>query len=248
MKKKRVLIFIITFQASYRLLDVYKKISLTKNKNFKCSVLISDDHSRDNTFEYAKKIKKENKNVIINLNKTNLGYGAHIKKCLMFALKKKFDFAIMIHGDGQYSPIYIERILKEFQKNSKLCAVTGSRTLKGIRNATAGGMPLYKLIGNILLTKIHNFVLNTNFTDAHSGLWGYNLTYLKSKRFLKLSNSYNFDQHMRFFYINNNLIIKEIPIKTRYGDERSQLHIIYAIKFFFEILRFKINKKTFFKI
>ena len=27
--------------------------------------------------------------------------------------------------------------------------------------------------------------------------------------------------------------IKEIPIKTIYADERSQLHILYAIKFFF---------------
>ena len=29
------------------------------------------------------------------------------------------------------------------------------------------------------------------------------------------------------------LHIKEIPIKTIYADERSQLHVVYAIKFFF---------------
>ena len=106
-------------------------------------------------------------------------------------------------------------------------------------------MPFYKLIGNIFLTKIQNLFLNTKFTDAHSGLWGYNLKYLKSKKFIKLTNSFNFDQHMRFYYIANKLTISEIPINTRYGDERSQLHIIYAMKFFIEIFNFMFNRNKF---
>ena len=245
MKKKSVLIFIIAYKASHRLLDVFKKIPLSENKNFNLAVLISDDNSNDDTFDYAIKIKSKKKKVIINSNKVNLGYGAHIKKCLLFALKKKFDYAIMIHGDGQYNPIYIKNILREFKKNSNLGAVTGSRILKGINKVTEGGMPFYKLIGNILLTKIHNLFLNTSFSDAHSGLWGYNLKYLKSKKFMRLTNSFNFDQHMRFYYIANKLTISEIPINTKYGDERSQLHIVYAMKFFFEIFNFIINKNKF---
>ena len=245
MKKKKVLVFIITYKASYRLLDVFKKISFNKDKSFDLSVLISDDNSKDDTFDYAKKIKSKKKKVILNLNKINLGYGAHIKRCLLFALKKKFDYAIMIHGDGQYSPIYIKNILREFERNSNLGAVTGSRILKGINKVKAGGMPFYKLIGNIFLTKIQNLFLNTKFTDAHSGLWGYNLKYLKSKKFIKLTNSFNFDQHMRFYYIANKLTISEIPINTRYGDERSQLHIIYAMKFFIEIFNFMFNRNKF---
>ena len=151
----------------------------------------------------------------------------------------------MIHGDGQYNPVYISDILNQFNKNSNLGAVTGSRILKGISKVTAGGMPFYKLIGNILLTKIHNFFLNTKFSDAHSGLWGYNLKYLKSKKFIKLTNSFNFDQHMRFYYIANKIKVSEIPINTKYGDERSQLHIVYAMKFFFEIFNFLLNKDNF---
>ena len=245
MKKKNVLIFIITYKASHRLLDVFNKIPFNKNKGFKLTILISDDNSNDDTFEYAKKIKSKKTNVIINSNKVNLGYGAHIKKCLLFALKKKFDYAIMIHGDGQYNPVYISDILNQFNKNSNLGAVTGSRILKGISKVTAGGMPFYKLIGNILLTKIHNFFLNTKFSDAHSGLWGYNLKYLKSKKFIKLTNSFNFDQHMRFYYIANKIKVSEIPINTKYGDERSQLHIVYAMKFFFEIFNFLLTKDNF---
>ena len=245
MKKKKVLIFILCYKASFRLLKVFNKIPFNKNKDFDLSVLISDDNSKDDTLHYAKKIKLIQKKIFINSNKINLGYGAHIKKCFLFALKNKFDYAIMIHGDGQYSPIYITDILKKFKKNKDLGAVTGSRILKGYKEATKGGMPFYKLIGNILLTKFHNLFLNTFFSDAHSGLWGYNLKYLKSKKFLKLTNSFNFDQQMRFYYMANKLNISEIPINTKYGDERSQLHILYAHKLFFQIFDYIINRKRY---
>ena len=56
--KDKILIFIITYKASFRVLDVIRKIPFKylKNKNYK--ILISDDDSRDNTIEFIKKIKK----------------------------------------------------------------------------------------------------------------------------------------------------------------------------------------------
>jgi hypothetical protein len=41
---------------------------------------------------------------------------------------------------------------------------------------------------------------------------------------------------MRINLLKNNLEIKEIPIKTIYGTERSSVHLEYAIKFFFETI------------
>lgn len=84
--KKKILIFIISYKASYRVLHVYQKIPFKNLKNFFVRVLFSDDFSNDDTINYIKKIK--NNNVYINENKNNLGYGAHIKKCLNFAIKK----------------------------------------------------------------------------------------------------------------------------------------------------------------
>ena len=63
------------------------------------------------------------------------------------------------------------------------------------------------------------------------------------------TNGFNFDQQIRFQYIYKNQKISEIPINSRYADERSQLHVIYAIRFFFETIIFffakidLINKK-----
>ena len=45
---------------------------------------------------------------------------------------------------------------------------------------------------------------------------------------------------MRINLVKKKLEIKEIPIKTIYGNERSSVHFIYAIKFFFETIFKKI--------
>jgi len=251
---KKVLIFIITYKASYRLRDVFNDIPFKKLRNYKMDILISDDSSKDDTIEFAKKIKKNNngKKIFINENKKNIGYGAHIKKCLNFSLKKNYNYAVMIHGDGQYSPKYIPSLLKQLINNDEIGACTGSRVLKGSKNALRGGMPFYKLIGNIVLTKIFNFLLTKKYTDTHTGLWAYNLSFLKNKKFMHLTNSFNFDQEFRFLNILSNKTISEISIKTKYGDERSQLHIIYAINFFlksllFFLIKIKIVKSAKFK-
>ena len=62
--KDKILIFIITYKASFRVLDVIKKIPFKylKDKNYK--ILISDDDSKDNTIEFIKKIKKKYSNKV----------------------------------------------------------------------------------------------------------------------------------------------------------------------------------------
>ncbi len=249
MPKKKLLIFIITYKASYRLNEVIKKISFKNLSSYNTSILISDDASGDDTIKYAKSIKsKMKKNIFVNINKKNLGYGGNIKKCLNFSIKKKFDYSVMIHGDGQYDPKYIPHLLNWFLKNDKISASTGSRLLMGTHKAKKGNMPFYKLIGNITLTKIFNFLLNTNFTDAHTGLWAYNLTHLRKMNFRLLTDGYNFDNEFRFLNILNNKIIKEISIQAKYGDEKSQLHIKYAIRFFLNTLLFFLAKKKLFHL
>ena len=142
----------------------------------------------------------------------------------------------------RFNPRYIPDLLLKLEDN-KVSAATGSRILSGINTVRSGGMPLYKMAGNILLTKLFNFLLNKKFTDAHTGLWAYNLNFLKNRKFNLLTNSFNFDQEFRFKNVLNNNLIKEIPIQTKYGDERSQLHIKYAIKFFLNCILFFFVKK-----
>ena len=72
MKKKKLLIFIITYKASFRLQTVCNKIPFNKLKKYKTTLLISDDESKDDTIKYARKIYLMNKNIKLNLNKKNI--------------------------------------------------------------------------------------------------------------------------------------------------------------------------------
>ena len=225
----KVLLFIITYKASYRVVKVINEIPINYFKKFNYKILISDDLSQDSTINYIKNIKQKHKKIILNFNKKNLGYGANIKKCLNYAYKNNYDYAAMIHGDNQYSSKYLKKMFSLIMEK-KCSAVTGSRMLYK-KDALKGGMPLYKFIGNVFLTKVFNFFNDTNFSDCHTGYWVYNLKNIKKIWLNKFDNGFLFDLDMRKKIVDNKLKIHEIPIKTRYGNERSSFHIVYAIRF-----------------
>ena len=238
--KDKILIFIITYKASYRVKNVVQKIPLRyfRNKNFK--IYISDDDSKDDTIDYIRQIKKKYKSkVIVNFIKKNVGYGANIKKCLNYAYKNKFSHAVMIHGDNQYNPKYIIKMLDNLLKDNKTAAAVGSRMTKKT-NALKGKMPIYKFIGNIFLTGLFNLLHRTKFTDCHTGYWAYNLKLIKENTFKNLDDNFCFDIDLRLQLVSEGKYIKEIPIKTFYGTERSSVHLIYALRFFLKTIIFKL--------
>lgn len=228
MKKKKILIFIVSYQSSFRLLTIMNKLKKINKKKDTYKILIRDDCSTDNTIDYLKKIKTTKKVKII-INKKNLGYGANIKKCLSYAIDQKFDYAIMIHGDDQYDSKYIPIMVKNLKKES-VHFITGSRMINK-KDALKGGMPLYKFFGNIVLSTIFNILCKTNFTDSHTGLWGYKLKIFNKIKLNEIDNAINFDSHLRIKAINNGLNIKEFPIKTYYRTEKSSWHFIYSFNF-----------------
>lgn len=230
---KKLLIFIVTYNSSFRLKLILKKIQKIKKINYK--ILISDDCSTDDTSVY---IPKKNKKIYVNINKRNLGYGGNVKKCINFAIKKRFDYAVMIHGDNQYDANYIPKLYKTLSKYN-VDAVTGTR-MKNFKSALNGKMPLYKFIGNYILTKIFNLYFNTHFSDAHTGLWMYKLETFKNVKFNSLDSKFNFDNQLRIQFIKLNKKILEIPIKTYYRNEKSSFHLIYSIKYLIDIF---FNKK-----
>ena len=239
--KKKILIFIVTYKASFRILNLIKKIPFKYLSKYNFEIYISDDDSDDKvTVKYINLVKSQyGSKVKINFNKKNLGYGGNIKKCLSYAFKRKFDYALMLHGDNQYNPKYISKMLNIITSSNKYSAVSGSRMIKKDL-ALKGKMPFYKFLGNIVLTKFFNFLFYTKFTDCHTGYWAYNLKKINKKFFFNCDNNFCFDIDLRLQLVNNNLSIKEIPIKTFYGTEKSSFHIIYAIRFFFKIFKYKL--------
>ena len=226
----KILLFIVTYKASYRVVKVIDEIPKKYFAKYNYKILISDDSSNDSTIKYMKILKKKNNKVILNFNKKNIGYGANIKRCMNYAYKNGYDYAAMIHGDNQYSSKFLGQMFNDIIKN-KFAAVTGSRMIKR-KDALKGGMPLYKFLGNIFLTKIFNLFNQSKFSDCHTGYWVYNLGQIKQKWLKNFDNGFLFDLDMRQKLLKKKLKISEVSIPTRYGDERSSVHFNYAIRFF----------------
>jgi 2-polyprenyl-3-methyl-5-hydroxy-6-metoxy-1,4-benzoquinol methylase len=86
-------------------------------------------------------------------------------------------------------------------------------------SALRGGMPLYKYVGNKILTAIENWLLRTSLSEFHSGYRVYSVRALKRIPFHLNTRDFHFDTQIIIQLAVARLRIKEIPIPTYYGDE-----------------------------
>jgi hypothetical protein len=98
---------------------------------------------------------------------------------------------VLLHGDGQYAPEVLPRILNPFS-DPDTAAVLGSRMMTS-GAARRGGMPLYKRLGNRILTGIENRLLNADLTEFHSGYRAYRVSALAEIPFQYNTNDFHFD-------------------------------------------------------
>ena len=121
----------------------------------------------------------------------NLGYGGNQKSGYRWAIDHGLDVVVLLHGDGQYAPEVIEDLVAPLVEGSA-DAVFGSRMLtKGA--ARAGGMPLYKFVGNRILTTVQNALVGLRLSEWHSGYRAYRVDALADIPFDSYSDGFDFD-------------------------------------------------------
>lgn len=218
-RKHRLCIFVIAYHAETTLVQVLNRIPRSIFEQFECEVLIVDDASKDRTFEIGHDYKQQNPTLPITVlkNTLNQGYGGNQKVGYTYAIERGFHFVAMLHGDGQYAPEELPRLLEPLVGGSA-DAVFGSRMMERFA-ALRGGMPLYKFVGNKILTQIENTLLGSQLSEFHSGYRIYSVAALKSIPFTMNSNEFHFDTEIIIQLLNAGLRIKELPIPTYYGDE-----------------------------
>jgi glycosyltransferase involved in cell wall biosynthesis len=194
-----------------------------KKSQLNIEILIIDDASNDSTLKKIKSIKDKYKDYKITCisNKVNLGYGGNQKNGYYYAIKNNFDYVVLLHGDGQYAPEKVLDMLNPLV-NNRADAVQGSRMIKKT-DALKGGMPLYKFVGNIILTFIQNLLTGLNLSEYHSGYRSYRVSALKEIPFKLNSNQFEFDTQILIQFSIAKKKIYEIPIPTFYGKEFSSL-------------------------
>jgi glycosyltransferase involved in cell wall biosynthesis len=241
-QRKRIGIFVIAYNAVNKLdwtLDRVPKSVWDKVDE----VFLFDDCSTDNTYYAAvgyKSVKGIEK-LTIHRNPNNLRYGGNQKAGYQYAIARELDVVVMLHADGQYAPEVLPQLLEPFE-NDEADMVFGSRMASG-GNPLQGGMPLYKFLGNKILTFLENRITGMNLSEFHSGYRIYSCEALKNIPFMLNSNDWHFDTDIIIQFHEAGLRIKELPIPTYYGDEICYVNgIAYAFNCVKSALKYRLHK------
>ena len=237
-QKQRLLIFVIAYYAEETLTWVLERIPQEVFDLYACEILIVDDASQDRTFDIGRHYKKQHPDTPVTVlrNAYTQGYGGNQKVGYTYAIAQGFDFVAMIHGDGQYAPEELPRLVRPLSRG-EADAVFGSRMMTGA-GALRGGMPFYKFVGNKVLTRAQNLLLGSKLSEFHSGYRIYTTAALRKIHYKLNSNDFHFDTEVIVQLLNAGLKILELPIPTYYGDEICRVNgLKYAGNVMLAVLR-----------
>ena len=231
--KPRVLIFIVAYNAERTIQHVLRRVP-AELQRYDTEVLIIDDASQDQTFERGEEFRRVGEmpfKVTVLFNPVNQGYGGNQKVGFHYAIRNGFDYVVLLHGDGQYAPECLPMLLQPLV-DGEADAVFGSRMLTE-NGALKGGMPLYKFVGNKILTAYQNFVLGSKLSEFHSGYRLYSVKALAKLPFSLNTNVFHFDTEIIIQFLFAGLRIKELPIPTYYGDEICH---VYGLQYAWDVV------------
>jgi glycosyltransferase involved in cell wall biosynthesis len=219
LKENRVAVFIVSYNAERHIESVLARIPTWVSEKL-AEVFIIDDSSKDATVRKAVASDWSSGHAPLRVFKTpyNQGYGGNQRLGYRYAIAQGFEIVVLLHGDGQYAPEFLPDILAEYSRPSGADAVYGSRFMTKW-GALKGGMPVYKFVGNRILTWLQNRIIGTRLSEMHSGYRSYRTSALKKVPFQANSLGFDFDSDIIIQFAAAGLTIREVAIPTFYGDE-----------------------------
>lgn len=241
----RIGILVVAYNAATTLAQTLDRIPESFRDKI-AEVFVCDDASTDATYLVGLGYQQTNSDLPLTVirHPRNLGYGGNQKAGYQLAIEHGLDIVVLLHGDGQYAPEILPDIVAPLIDGS--CdAVFGSRMMeKGA--ARKGGMPLYKFVGNRILTKVENTLLGSELSEFHSGYRAYSVSALAAIPFDRNSDGFNFDTQIIIQMIDAGKKIVEIPIPTYYGDEVCYVNgMKYAKDVTADVLTYRLGKLGF---
>jgi glycosyltransferase involved in cell wall biosynthesis len=246
-REGRVLVLILAYNAERHIRGVLERIPDALLNSSEVHFLVLDDASDDAGVEAAMAwvARHDVTNVTVLRNGVNQGYGGNQKLGFRLALDCSFDFAVLLHGDGQYSPALLPALIEVWRRTGA-DVVLGTR-MWSVASARRGGMPAYKVAGNRILTRLQNFLTGERLSEYHTGLRGYATAFLRKVPFEINTNDFHFDTEILLQAFHARARVTELNIPTHYGDERCHVNgLKYAYNVLKATLQFRLHQKGMF--
>ncbi len=229
-QRPRLLVLVVAYHAETTIQRTLTRIPARLLDDYAVEALVIDDSSGDATFERGDELRRAASlpfALTVLVNPVNQGYGGNQKIGFHYAIEHGFDVVALVHGDGQYAPECLPDLAAPLA-SGEADAVFGSRMMVP-GEARRGGMPLYKYVGNRILTAIQNRLLRSHLSEFHSGYRLYTTAALRRIPFHLNDNGFRFDTDIIIQLMGTGARIRELPIPTYYGDEISRVNgLAYA--------------------
>jgi glycosyltransferase involved in cell wall biosynthesis len=241
---ERIGVLVVAYNAASTLCAVLDRLP-ESFRNRVDAILVCDDASQDETYQVGLEYQARSElPVTVIRHPRNLGYGGNQKSGYHWAIEHGLDVVVLLHGDGQYAPEVIEDLLDPIERGTA-DAVFGSRMMVP-GSARLGGMPLYKFVGNRILTTVSNTLADIDLSEWHSGYRAYRVDALADIPFASNSDGFDFDTEIILQLHEAGKAIVEVPIPTYYGDEICRVNgMRYAADVTRDVVRYRLHKMGF---
>lgn len=184
-----------------------------------------DDGCPEGTGRYIED-RVEDYRVTVMYHDENLGVGGAMKSGYRAALADDMDVIVKVDGDGQMDPGEIPRLIDpilsdaaDYTKGNRFYRLTG-----------IGSMPPARLIGNTALSFVSK--LSTGYWqlfDPNNGFTAIDAGVLELLPLDDIDDGYFFESDMLFRLNTLRAVVLDIPMRARYGEERSGIRLHRAI-------------------
>lgn len=219
--KKKVIVYLPAYNSAKTLVKTVKYIP----KQSYDELLLVDDGSRDSTVRIAKQL-----GILTVALPHNVGYGGNQKIGYFFCLTRGADVVMMLHPDAQYDPRKVSDMVRPIL-DGKADVVMGSRFLPTWKEARRGGMPVYKIFFNRLLTVFQNWLFGTHLSETHSGCWAFSRKFLETVPFLRNGNGWSCGSQLLAQAIFFGFTIAEVPVFSRYHKDMSSANLKQSLTY-----------------
>jgi glycosyltransferase involved in cell wall biosynthesis len=225
------------FKVKTTILEVIKSIGPEVSK-----IYIVDDACPDGTGAHVKKYARD-KRVTILTNEKNLGVGGAVLLGYKQAIEDKYEIVIKLDGDAQMDGRDIPRLIRPIQEGLA-DYVKGNRfdTLESLEQ-----MPRVRIFGNAALSFLSKFSSGYwNITDPTNGFTAIHRSVLKDLPLGKVNKGYFFESDMLFRLSVMKAVVQDMPMHSRYGDEKSNLKIRRVLPHFLRRHFVNFHKRVFY--
>jgi glycosyltransferase involved in cell wall biosynthesis len=239
----RILVYVVAYHAEDHIVSVFERIPKELFEDERVHFLVIDDASEDAGPEVLARWLEERgvENATVLRNPVNQGYGGNQKLGYRYAIDAGFDLVILLHGDGQYAPELLPRFIEIWQETGA-DVILGSR-MRSLSSARRGGMPLYKMVGNRILTRFQNALTGRELTEYHTGYRAYSTAFLRKVPFEIDTNDFHFDTEILLQAMHVGAELVEFDIPTHYGDEISRVNgLRYAWDVVMATIQYKLHQ------